>query len=86
MTKAEKTGFWAAVQDCLVEIYGLKRQVAREKCRELREKIESPPQDYSSDVFYHNEPFDIAGELAGHALDFSKFRAQYEKILASHKW
>jgi hypothetical protein len=86
ITVKEKPGYWAVVRDCLIQFHRLTRQAARDKCNELRGKIESPPPGYSSDLFYHNEPFDIACELAGHDLDFSKFCTQYEQILASHNW
>jgi hypothetical protein len=82
----EKNGFWSVVRDCLIQFHGLTRQTARDKCQDLREKIESSPEGYSSDIFYHNEPFEIANRLAGNDLDLSKYRPKYEQILASHNW
>jgi len=82
----EKNGYWAVVRECLIKFHGLPRQVAREKCKELRIKIESPSCGSSSEIFYHNEPFDIANHLAGHELDYLEFLTPYEQLLDAHHW
>jgi hypothetical protein len=82
----DKREFWAVVRDCLVRLHGVPGPMAQAKCDGLRRKIESPPDGVSPDIFYHNEPFDVACDLAESELDFEHFRSEYEQILAAHSW
>ena len=81
-----KDSFWAVVSDCLVEVDGLPRAKAETRSNELRKRVERPSRDDSADIFYHAEPFDVAQDIAGEERDHSKYRTQYEEILARHNW
>jgi hypothetical protein len=79
-----KNKFWGAVEDCLVEFHGLSISQSHQMSNMLYERIESPPQGISNDVFYHADPFDVACDLAEYQLDISETRSQYDKILNRH--
>lgn len=81
-----KDAFWAAVEDCLVELHALPRLRARALSDDLRRQIEMPPVGMSSDIFYHAEPFDVACDIAGQSLDLTNVRSQYDAILTTHNW
>ena len=83
-----KDAFWNVVEDTLVEIFGLPRHDAHQKSRDLRTRIELPLPgiDNLSEIFYHNEPFYIACDIAEKELDPVHFDPRYEAILKRHKW
>ncbi len=81
-----KDAFWEVVEDCLVEIHGLSKPDAHKRSMDLRTRIESPPTGMSSDIFYHDEPFDVACDIVGRQLDLSQYRPQYDPILNRHNW
>jgi hypothetical protein len=83
---AAKNAFWDVVEDCLVNLHGLQPGDARQRAQDFRARIESPPTGMSSDIFYHNEPFDVACDLADNELDRAQYRAQYDSILGRHNW
>lgn len=82
--------FWSVVEDCLQELHHMSPADAVQKSRELRRKLKSPPAglpaDLANDLIYHEEPFDVAGDLAGQRLDLAQYRSQYDAILAHHRW
>jgi hypothetical protein len=82
----DRNAFWGAVEDCLVEFHGLSRHDAKKKSKDLRKRIESPPKGISSNILYHDEPFDVACDIAGTPLNLSQYRQQYEGILSNHNW
>lgn len=84
--QSDKDEFWEIVGDCLVELHHLPVQAAQSRIHRLREQIESAPRGISKSLFYHNEPFDVACDLAEHQLDFIAFRDQYEHLLNRHGW
>jgi len=86
VTARDKSAFWSAVEDCLVEFHGLPRHDAKKKSKRLRERIETPPKGVSGDMLYHDEPFDVACDIAARPLDLSQYRQQYQEILSSHNW
>lgn len=97
-----KHEFWEVVADCLVEFHGSSSLRAKVKSKKLRARIEAPPPNIDSEVFYHNEPFDIAydiAELPSNVQEgltkaqmtkrqkmYLQYRQQYERILMRHKW
>jgi hypothetical protein len=82
MTTTDKDNFWLVVRECLVAFHDFTRPVAKRRVEFYRVRIESAEPDIASDVFYHNEPFDIACDIAEDHLDMSEtmFRT-YEQIL-----
>jgi hypothetical protein len=83
---AAKNAFWSVVEDCLVEIHKLPLVDARGRVSKLRSQIDHPPLGLSGDVIYHDEPFDVACDLAGNHLGLASHRNQYDGILQRHKW
>jgi hypothetical protein len=82
--------FWSVVEECLQEFHHLSPVDAVQKTRELRRKLKFPPPglpaDLASEIIYHDEPFDVAGDLAGRRLDLDQHRSQYDAILSRHNW
>jgi len=82
--------FWSVVEECLQEFHHLSPVDAVQKTRELRRKLKSPPPGRSgcmaSEIIDHDEPFDVAGDLAGRRLDLDQYRTQYDAILSRHNW
>ena len=78
--------FWTVVEECLQEFHHLSPVEAVEKGRELRRKIRTPPPGILGEIIYHDEPFDVACELAGRPLDLAQYRTQYDAILSRHNW
>lgn len=80
-TDSLKGAFWAVVTDCLVEFHQKQPLQARILASELRERIESPPPGIDAELFYHSEPFDVACEIAGQAMEIREHWPRYEAIL-----
>ncbi len=80
--------FWVVVTDCLEEIYGLDHAKAGALSAKLRDNIEGTAPRESRTLFYHAEPIDVAGDLAGQRekslseLEWKK----YDSILARRHW
>jgi len=68
MTQKEKDRYWLVVRECLVAFHGQKRLIANARVNFYRARIDSAEPQIASDVFYHNEPFDIACDIAGRDL------------------
>ena len=85
-----KREFWAIVRDCLTEVFGFEVSEAIKEIGLLRKRIESPPQGISGEMIYHDEPFYVACDIAGHHDPSSKnekmekFRAKYDSIIGNH--
>lgn len=84
-----KEAYWAIVTDCLERFHNFSRWEALSASRELRDVIESPryedapPPGYSSELFYHGEPFYVACDLARRELDLDEYRAEYNRLTRS---
>jgi hypothetical protein len=82
--------FWSVVEECLQQFHHVSAADAVQKTRELRWKLKSPPPGLptglASDLIYHDEPFDVACDLAGQQLDLDQYRSQYDTILSRHNW
>ena len=83
-----KDDYWSIVEDCLVVIHGLNRSEARKKCASLRKKMERTHKGATDDMFYHNEPFYMASDIADDelAVEDDVIRCKYDGILAAHGW
>jgi hypothetical protein len=82
--------FWSVVEECLEEFHCLSPVDAVLKSRELRRRLKAPPPglpaDLAREILYHDEPFDVACDLAGRPLDLGQYRARYDAILSRHNW
>lgn len=81
-----KDDFWNVVYDCLHEFRGKTPPAAADLVANLRKAVEDAPPEFSSDIFYHAEPFDMACDLAGQPLKLDPLRHAYDAILNQHKW
>jgi hypothetical protein len=81
-----KDAFWAIVVDCLHHFHRMDSFTAQEAAAALRNRVEAPsvhdrpPPGYNAEIFYHNEPFYVACDIAAHDLDVESRRAEYESI------
>jgi hypothetical protein len=82
MTSDEKDAYWLVVRECLIEFHDLSKHEAQRRVGFFRRNIESVEPEIKSDIFYHNEPFDVAGYIAGREIEMSDgdFN-RYEQIL-----
>jgi len=86
-----KNAFWKVVEECLVAFHDFSKEGARARSLEYRAEIESPlealVEKYGnrSDVFYHDEPFNIACRIAGHDLDLESLYWTYRKIINKYE-
>ena len=80
--------FWSVVEECLQAFHHLSPVDAGQKTRELRRKLKLPPPglpaDLASEIIYPEEPFHVAGDLAGRRLDLDQYRSQYDANLSRH--
>jgi hypothetical protein len=82
MTQKEKDSYWLVVRECLVAFHDQKRLIANAHVNFYRARIDSAEPRIASDIFYHNEPFDIACDIAGRDLLMNEdLFAKYERIL-----
>jgi hypothetical protein len=85
------TGFWDAVQACLVRFHQIPSNEAAQKVTELwvrlaqvafRPNAEMPPLD---DMIYHEEPWYIACNLVNSDKPLAPHRIAYEQILQQNR-
>lgn len=81
-----KNAYWAIVTDCLERFHGYDSRTALEAVRQLRQAIEFPPSGdappgYDSDLFYHNEPFDVACDVADTELVSGTVAREYDVLV-----
>ena len=84
-----KEAFWKTIEKCLIKFHGFNPEKAQKACLELYANIESMPieflkkkEEYDSDIFYHNEPFYVACNLAQNSLDLKEHYQAYKEILS----
>lgn len=83
----EKNLYWAVVNDCLQEIFGLAASEAEARSQKLRCELEKARPKSSTDLFYHAEPMDVAADLAGIAKKLTSTDWKtYDAILGRRKW
>jgi hypothetical protein len=84
-----KEAYWTIVTDCLERFHDFSHWEALSASRDLRDVIESPryedspPPGYNSELFYHNEPFYVACDVAGRELNLDEHRAEYDELVRS---
>ncbi len=84
IAKRHKEIYWKVVEECLQMFHHLPADQAHAKAKTLRMAIEQAPEGVSANSIYHAEPFDVACDLAGNALDVESHRKEYESILKLH--
>jgi hypothetical protein len=81
MKKAEKNEYWRVVAECLIAYHGLEKGESLRRARAYRIDIENAEPYIQNDIFYHNEPFDVACDLTQHYLELEPRFPEYEQIL-----
>ncbi len=71
--------FWSVVRRCVREFHAKQSASALKKATRLRKKVEQLSAD-DRELFFHDEPFDVACRLAGHALKVEDHLSHYLKI------
>lgn len=77
--EAAKAHFWVVVKECLIEFHGKPRNASRAKVFQFRRKVEEYPKE-ALELFYHNEPFDIACRIAENPISVDKHLKRYIQI------
>lgn len=82
-----KETFWAVVEDCL-STFCFKGDSgrARREAGELRDFISNAPDGIPTEMTYHNEPFDVACDIADIELNIFEYAADYIHILERYGW
>jgi hypothetical protein len=80
----DRRAYWRAVEDCLVELYGMSRSEAEAGVAELRARLKTLPQGMNSGFIYHQEPIHQAADLVGQDLSPETYGRKYDKILERH--
>ena len=82
MTADEKKDYWLVVRECLIVFHGVSKNEAKRMAVSHRREIESAEPEIKIDVFYHNEPFDVACDIKGHQIDMNEeVFNRYKQIL-----
>jgi hypothetical protein len=76
--------YWRIVEDCLVELHGLKRPEAKLRIADLQHRLDNLPPKINPAIFYNAEEFEVAGDLAGQRLDPEQYRDAYERIMSRY--
>ncbi len=71
--------FWIVVGECLVEFHGKDRTASRAEVLQLREQVEQSPKE-AMELFYHNEPFDVACRIAKRPIRVEEHIERYLQI------
>jgi len=82
MTSEEKKDYWLVVRECLCVFHRVSKNEAMRMVVSCRRQIESAEPEIKIDVFYHNEPFDVACDIMGHQIDMNEdVFNRYKQIL-----
>lgn len=76
-----QSSFWEAVTMCLERIWHLDWSDANALVERHRAKLAASNSPEVALLVLHNEPFDVAGELAGKEIDREGFQEEYAAIL-----
>lgn len=65
----EVDAFWAATVECLVRFHGYTESRARDGVAAFRDRVSRAPISRPEEMVYHDEPFNVACDIAGCELD-----------------
>ena len=77
----EVDAFWAATVECLVRYHGYTHEDARGGIAQFRERISRARISDPEKMVYHDEPFNVACDIAGRELDRFGIIDEYERLL-----
>jgi hypothetical protein len=78
----EEEEFWHAVVLCLREFHSFDEKTADSSVWDVRARL-SKRSIRTQEAVYHNEPFNLACDIAGKQLPATEFMEPYTKILQS---
>lgn len=81
-----KDAYWEIVTDCLESFHGYSRQAAHEAAAGARGDLETSPTGgtlppYDIELFYHEEPFYMACDIAGRELSARVHDREYHVLV-----
>jgi hypothetical protein len=82
MNEYETSLFYKAVLACLTDIWEYDAADAQRMVADFRQRL-SRYKGRAEEIVLHNEPFNLAAELADRHLDLKDHEAEYEIILAN---
>ncbi len=85
-TKDDNETFWLVVVDCLATFHNWPIERATEGVSKFEKKLLSKVSASEFGLIFHEEPFQVACEIAGKPTDIASHRTRYEAILKSRKW
>jgi len=75
----EQDHFWSIVRQCVRTFHTVDPSKTLAEATRLRRKVNEMPVE-QMELFYHAEPFDVACNLAGNALDVKDHLEEYIAI------
>jgi hypothetical protein len=80
-----KSYYWKTTEDCLVELHGLSRTAAIAALDGYRSGLAADAEElgaeWMEDLHFHQEPFNLACDLAGHNLPWDEHHMAYLRIM-----
>ncbi|MFN8633259.1 MAG: hypothetical protein U0893_05330 [Chloroflexota bacterium] len=77
--------YWHVVEDCLVEIHGMRPDEAKRVLVELHDRLaQLADRGVDTDLTFHEEEFNLACDLAGVHVPFEPYREHYFRIVSRH--
>lgn len=61
---AVKDAYWSSVGQTLTDLFGVAAADADHLCFDRRAAVDLAPRPVRSDIFYHQEPFEVARSIA----------------------
>lgn len=77
----EVDAFWLATIECLLRYHGFTHEEATSGVAAFRHRIAQSPLPRPDEMVYHDEPFNIACDIAGRDLDRFAIIDEYERLL-----
>jgi len=65
----EAEAFWAVTRECLVQFHGIDPEEAASGVASLRDRLARTGVPMAEEMIYHDEPFNVACDIAGNQLD-----------------
>ena len=82
LDEQEKNKYWALVQRCLTEFHRYSARSAARTIQYFRTSLEQDVADSeAAELIYHDEPFSLACQLSGSALDIQSHLVRYQALM-----
>jgi hypothetical protein len=81
LNSIDKRAFWEAVRLCLVSFHRFDTGTAEKTIETYKSRLADSKHPGAAEIVYHEDPFNLACELAGKQLDVDSYAQAYDKIL-----